>query len=113
MDGKMTMNREADYAALEKEQRRTRKMMRAGVISAFCGGGGLAIWLLQRIFSGLTGSESVNGIIDSISLMLMGYTAVIFVTFVVRRAWVLKADAIMKYAVMPGIVLKLFLDFNQ
>lgn len=112
MDSTM-MNREVEYAALEKEQRRTKKMMRAGVISAFCGGSGLAIWILQRIFSGLTGSENVNNVIDSISLMLMGYTAVIFVTFIVRRAWVLKADAIMKYAVMPGIALKLLIDFNQ
>lgn len=105
------MNR-TDTAALAKEERQSKKMVKAGLMAAFGGGAGLAIWILQRIFSGLTASESTNAMIDHVCLMLMAYAAVIFISFIFMRPWLLRINLIMVYAVLPGVLLKLFMDLN-
>jgi hypothetical protein len=43
---------------------------------------------------------------------MMAYTAVIVVSFIVLRKWALRINMIMVYAVIPGVLLKLFMDFS-
>ncbi len=105
-------NAPGNYEAIAREERQAKKMVKAGLMAAFGGGVGLATWLLQRIFSGLTSSDSTNAMIDTICLMLIAYAVVIFASFIFLRNWVLKINMIMVYAVIPGILLKLFMDMN-
>lgn len=98
--------------AVAQEQRRSKKMVQAGLMAAFGGGVGLALWILQRIFPGLTSSDSTNAMIDTFCLMLIAYAAIILGSFIFLRNWVLKINLIMVYAVIPGVLLKLFMDMN-
>ena len=83
-------------------------MMKTGIIAAFSGGIGLAIFLLQKIFSGIAPADNMNAMIDGVCLMLMGYAAAIFAVYVLRRSWLLRANLLLLYVVMPLILLKLF-----
>lgn len=94
-----------------REDRHSRKMMKAGILSAFSGGIGLAIYLLQKIFSGIAPDANTNRLIDSVCLTLMGYAAAIFITYIIKRDWLLRVNAVMLYAVIPGIMLKLFSQY--
>lgn len=107
-----TAHNRPNHAELARQERETKKMIKAGLMAAFGGGAGLALWLLQRIFSGLTASDSTNAIIDHICIMLIAYAALIFISFIFLRKWLLKINLIMVYAVMPGILLKLFMDMT-
>lgn len=101
------MNREAQMAQIAKEESLARKRFRAGLLAALGGGAGLAMWLLQRIFDGLTGSESYNTAIDQVSLLLIAYAAVMVAGFIFMRGWVLKINMIMTWAIIPGVILKI------
>jgi hypothetical protein len=105
-------NREAQMAIIAKEERIAKKRVKAGIMAALGGGAGFALYLLQRIFDGLTGSDATNAMIDNICLMLMAYAVTIIVSFIFFRKWVLKINMIMVYAVIPGILLKIFMDMN-
>lgn len=94
-----------------REDRHARKMMKAGIISAFSGGIGLAIYLLQKIFSGIAPDDDTNRLIDSVCLTLMGYAAAIFITYIIKRDWLLRVNMVLLYAVIPGIAIKLFSQY--
>lgn len=93
---------------VQQERKLAKKMMRAGLTAAFCGGGGLAIFLLQRIFSGLTSSDTLNANIDSACLLLMVYAGAIFASFVFLRAWLPKIHLVMFYIVIPIVLFQIF-----
>ena len=92
--------------AIEKEQIFSKKAKRAGITAAFMGGGGLAAWLLQRAFDGLTASPLYNGAIDTISLALMAHFTLIVAAFLIARPWVLRVNLIMVSIILPIIILK-------
>lgn len=108
MDGTVMNNNTTNREALEKELRRAKKMMKTGMIAAFSGGIGLAIFLLQKIFSGMAPADHMNAMIDGVCLMLIGYAVAIFVIYLFRRSWLLRANLVLLYVVMPLILLKLF-----
>lgn len=108
MDGAVMNNNAPNRDALEKELKHAKKMMKTGMIAAFSGGIGLATFLLQKIFSGMAPADHMNAMIDSVCLMLIGYAAAIFVVYLFRRNWLLRANLVLLYVVMPLILLKLF-----
>ena len=105
-----------DYRAhqieqIEREKRELKKMMRAGLMAAYAGGSSLAFWILQRLFGGITGSEKTDILADQVCVTLMVYAATIFLVFLFRRKLLLKVHLIMTYMVVPGIILKLLMDY--
>lgn len=96
---------------IEKERKFYRKAMRVGLRAAFFGGIGLAIFILQTLFSGITPDEKINTMISSIALLLMAYGAGILVTYAVRRAMVLRVNLIMLAVVLPGGMIHIILQY--
>lgn len=105
---KSPINNAVNREAIEREHRLAKKMMKTGMIAAFSGGIGLAIFLLQKIFSGMAPADNMNAMIDGICLMLISYAAAIFAVYLFRRDWLLRVNMVLLYVVMPLIVLKLF-----
>ncbi len=99
------------YESLEKEHRRAKKMMKIGILSAFSGGIGLAVFLLQMLFSGMSPSDSMNKLINGTCLVLMSYTGVVFAVYILKRDWLLKINPVLLYVVVPGILMKLFMTY--
>ena len=97
-----------DYAALEKERKLERKMMNTGILAAFSGGIGLAIYVMQSIVGGMAPDKGMNALIDDVCLLLVAYTGVILAVFIVRRKALLKVNFVMLYIILPAILLKLF-----
>jgi hypothetical protein len=113
MDGTlMTQNihNTIDRAALLREDRIAKKMVKAGMMAAFSGGIGFAIFMLQRIFSGMAPDAGMNAMIDGICVMLMVYAVAILLTYLFARAWLLRANMVFLYALMPLWIFKLFGD---
>jgi len=93
------------------DEKKTRKMMRTGIIAAFSGGIGLAIYLMQKIFGGMAPDPTMNILIDDVCLMLMAYTVLIIAVFILRRNALLKVNFVLVYIVFPCLLLKLFSDY--
>lgn len=104
-------NRESQLAAIAKEERQNRKRMHVGIVAGFSGGIGLALFLLNKIFSGITASETTNTLLDHVCLTMMLYTAIIILVFLFRRKWLLLANNLLLYLIVPGILLKIFADY--
>lgn len=96
-------------AELEKEEKFARKSMKVGIRAAFSAGIGLAVFLLQKIFSGMAPDDGMNAIIDGVCLMLVAYAGVVVATFIFRRRWILRVNMAMTWLVMPAIVIHLLM----
>jgi hypothetical protein len=102
VDGAMT---------LEKERAQAKKMMRIGIIAAFSGGIGLAIFLMQMLFSGMSPSDDMNILINGTCLILMSYTGIVTALYLFRRDWLLSANPFLLYVLIPGALLKLYMSY--
>ena len=91
--------------------KKNKKMMRTGMIAAFSGGIGLAIYLMQKIFGGIAPDENMNVMIDDVCLLLIAYMAAIFAVFIIRRSALLKVNFVLLYIVIPCILAKLFSEY--
>lgn len=104
------MMKQDTYEQLRKEEKQARKNTRVGIIAAFAGGGALAVFLLQKLFGGIIPSEGANEIVNNICLMLMGYAALMFVTLIFRKDWLIRVNNVMLFLVIPAF---LFMQFAQ
>lgn len=93
---------------IDAEKKQAKKMMRTGIIAAFSGGIGLAIYLMQKIFDGMAPDQGMNHMIDTVCLILMAYTAIIFTVFIVRRPMLLRVNFVLLYIIIPAVLFKLF-----
>lgn len=91
--------------------KQNQKMMRVGMIAAFSGGIGLAIYLMQKIFGGMAPAENMNTMIDDVCLLLVAYMAAIFAVFIIRRTMLLKVNFILLYIIIPCLLAKLFSEY--
>lgn len=91
--------------------KKNKKMMRTGMIAAFSGGIGLAIYLMQKIFGGMAPDANMNAMIDSVCLLLIAYMAAIFAVFILRRNALLQVNFVLLYLVIPCVLLKLFSEY--
>ncbi|MDB5491231.1 MAG: hypothetical protein JWO78_1080 [Micavibrio sp.] len=91
--------------------KQNKKMMRTGMIAAFSGGIGLAIYLMQKAFGGIAPADNMNAMIDSVCLLLIAYMAAIFAVFVIRRPVLLKVNFVLLYLVIPAVLVKLFTEY--
>lgn len=87
--------------AAQREERQAKKMVKVGMIAAFSGGIGFAVFILQRIFSGIAPDAGINAIIDGACVMLMSYTGAIFLLYLFGRPWLLRGNMVLLYVVMP------------
>jgi hypothetical protein len=99
-----------DREAIMREERHAKKMVKAGMMAAFSGGIGFAIFILQRIFSGMAPDAGMNAMIDGVCIMLMVYAAVILMAYLFCRSWLLRANMVFLYAILPLWLFKLFGD---
>lgn len=98
-----------NYASTQEDRAKARKMMRAGILSAFAGGMGLAVFLLQILFSGLSSSEEVNAAINGTCLILISYAGAVIALYLFKRNWLLGLNPIMFYVLVPGAILRLWI----
>ena len=93
---------------IKDDPKKSRKMMNTGMMAAFSGGIGLAIYIMQKIFGGMAPDANMNSLIDSTCLLLIAYTAVIVAVFILRRPLLLRVNFVLLYIVLPCVLLKLF-----
>ncbi len=91
--------------------KQNKKMMRTGMIAAFSGGIGLAIYLMQKMFGGIAPAENMNAMIDDVCLLLMAYMAAIFAASSFAAAYCSKLTLFCSTSSSPCVVAKLFSEY--
>lgn len=104
------INNTTDRDAIIREDRMAKKMVKAGMMAAFSGGIGFAIFALQRVFSGMAPDEGMNTMIDGVCIMLMVYAIMILILYLFCRSWLLRMNMVFVYAIMPLWIFKMFSD---
>lgn len=102
------INNTIDRDVIMREERHAKKLVKAGMMAAFGGGIGFAIFILQRIFSGMAPDAGMNAMIDGVCIMLMVYAAIILMTYLFCRPWLLRMNMVFVYAIMPLWIFKMF-----
>ena len=95
----------------DPKAKEAKKVMRIGMVAAFSGGIGLAIYLMQKMFGGMAPAENMNEMIDSVCLILMTYTAAIIAIFILRRRVLVKVNFVLLYIVIPLTLVKLAMAY--
>jgi hypothetical protein len=103
----------ANEATLRREEKQTKKIAKIMRRSIFAAGIGIGLFFLKFLvipMLGLEDNEAAVKIISSFSLYLIFYGVALTLVFIFKRSFVLKANLIMNYVIVPLIAVKMLTD---
>ncbi len=92
-----------------KKEKKIGRIMRNGVLSA---GIGVGLFFLRFLVTPFLGdNEEAQTALFIFSLCLMGYGALLILTFIFKRDWLFKINLVLTWLVFPLILLKMLMAF--
>lgn len=104
---------EANEAALRRAEKKERKIKKITGRAFIVAGLGIGLFFLKFLIIPVLGLKDDPEIVQAISacsLYMIFYGAVLALVFIFKRDFVLKANLVMNYIVVPLIIMKLALD---